>query len=145
MNIYWGVIRIWYVSTTCKGVEIWLQHYKKMEIESLKFWYSFVPVSDDPGMSFCFFMLVGFADILRHSPSFVKGHSHGQSSFLFWMRSAPRWFFHIEITSINSSKDDQSPVLIRIINEASCLLMRADEFTKSTPWYMNATLFYKSK
>ena len=34
-------------------------------------------------MSFSFFMPVGFADILRHSPSFVKGHSHGQTGKLF--------------------------------------------------------------
>ena len=39
-------------------------------------------------MSFSFFMPVGLADILRHSPFYMKGHSHGQSSFLFSMRSA---------------------------------------------------------
>ena len=33
---------------------------------------------------------------------------------------------------MKSSQDDQPPVLIRIINEDCCLLMRADEFTKST-------------
>ena len=27
MNIYWGVIRIWYASTTYKGVDIWTQQY----------------------------------------------------------------------------------------------------------------------
>ena len=33
---------------------------------------------------------------------------------------------------MKSSQNDQSPVLIRITNEDFCLLMRADEFTKST-------------
>ena len=32
---------------------------------------------------------------------------------------------------MKSSQDDQSPVIIRIINEDFCLLMRADDFTKS--------------
>ena len=34
-------------------------------------------------MSFSFCMPLGFADILRRSPSFVKGHSHGQTEKLF--------------------------------------------------------------
>ena len=83
-------------------------------------------------MSFSFFMPVGFADILRHFPSFVKGPSHGQSSFLFPMRSAHHRLFHIEITSAKSSQDHQLPVLIRIINEEICSLMRVDEFINST-------------
>ena len=33
---------------------------------------------------------------------------------------------------MKSSQDDQLPVLIQIINKDFCLLMRADEFTKST-------------
>ena len=48
------------------------------------------------------------------------------------MHSAHRWLFYIEITSVKSSQDDQSPVLVGIINEDFCLLMRVDEFTKST-------------
>ena len=36
-----------------------------MEIEEPKIWYSFFYSSDDPVMSFAFFMPVGFADILR--------------------------------------------------------------------------------
>ena len=62
----------------------------------------------------------------------MKGPSHGQSSFLFSMHSAHRCLFYIEITSVKSSQHDQSPVIIRIINEDFCLLMRANEFTKRT-------------
>ena len=65
-------------------------------------------------------------------PLSVKGHSLGPSSFPFSMRSAHRWLFQIEITIVESSQSDQSPVLIQIINEDFCWLMRADEFTKST-------------
>ena len=67
-------------------------------------------------MSFSFFMPVGFAVKLRHAPSLVKGHSYGQSPFLFSMRSAHRLLFHIKITSVESSQDDQMPVLVRLIN-----------------------------
>ena len=45
-------------------------------------------------------------------PLFVKGHSHGQSSFLLPMRTAHRLLFHIEITIVQSSQDDQSLVPI---------------------------------
>ena len=82
-------------------------------------------------MSFSFCLPVGFADIPRHSRSFVKVHSHGQSSFLFSMRSAHQLMLHIEITSVKSSQDDQSPLNIRIMNEDLCSLMGVDEFTKS--------------
>ena len=63
---------------------------------------------------------------------FVKGHSHGQFSFLFSMRSAHRWLFQIEITIVQTSHDNQSPVPIWIINEELCSLMAADIFTIST-------------
>ena len=65
-------------------------------------------------------------------PLFGKGHSHGQASFQFSMRSAHRWLFNIEITSVRNSQDGQSPVIIRIINQELCSLMRIDEITKST-------------
>ena len=39
----------------------------KWKLKSLKFLYSFFYFSDDPGMSFPFFMHVGFADILRQT------------------------------------------------------------------------------
>ena len=65
-------------------------------------------------------------------PLFVKGHSLGQSSFLFSMHSAHRLLFYIEITIVKNSQDGQSPVMIRIMIEDLCSLMRADEFTKST-------------
>ena len=45
-------------------------------------------------------------------PLFVKGHSHGYSPFLFSMRSAHRRLLHIEITIVQSSQDNQSPVPI---------------------------------
>ena len=41
-------------------------------------------------------------------PLFVKGHSHGQSSFLFSMPSAHRCLFQIEITIVQSSQDNES-------------------------------------
>ena len=65
-------------------------------------------------------------------PLFVKGHSHGYSSFLFSMRSAHRRLLHIEITIVQSSQDNQSLVPISIINEELFSPMRVDEFTKST-------------
>ena len=77
-------------------------------------------------------MPVGSADILRHSPSFVKGHFHGQSSFLFPMPSSHRRLFHNEITIVESSLDDQSPLLVRNISEDLRSLMRAIEFSKCT-------------
>ena len=37
-----------------------------------------------------------------------------------------------EVTSVESSQDDQSPVIIRIVNEELCSLMAADVLTNST-------------
>ena len=45
-------------------------------------------------------------------PLFVKGHSHGQSSFLLSMPFAHRYMFQMEITIVQSSQDNQSPVPI---------------------------------
>ena len=37
-----------------------------------------------------------------------------------------------EVTSVESSQDDQSPVVIRIVNEELCSLIAADVLTNST-------------
>ena len=85
-----------------------------MEIEKSKILIQFLLIFGQPG--YLLFFL--YARRLRGSTAtlhlFVKGLSHGQSSFLFSMPSAHWWLFYMKITSVESSQNDQSPVLIQI-------------------------------
>ena len=131
MKIYWGVIRIWYVSTTCKSNDISLQYYYMNGKGKSKVLIEFLLIFRQFGDVLFFFMLVGFADILRHSPSLWTDIPM-VNLLLFSMRSAHRWLFQIEITIVQSSQDNQSLVPIWITKEEFFSPMRVDEFTKST-------------
>ena len=54
MNIYWGVIRICYVSTTCKSTDILLQYYIWMEMEKSKVLIEFLLIFRQSGDVLCF-------------------------------------------------------------------------------------------
>ena len=113
MTKYWGVIRIWYVSTTCKSNDILLQYYYVNEGEILKFSIPFLLIFRQSGDVLFFHYARRLRGYTATLPPLCKGHSHGQPSVLFSMRSAHRWLFCIEITSVESSQDDQSPVLFK--------------------------------
>ena len=132
MKIYWGVIRVWYVSITCKSNGILLQYYYMNRKGRSKVSIQFLLIFRQSGDVLFFPYARRFRGYAATLPLFVKGHCHGYSSFLFSMPFAHQWLFQIDITIVQSSQDNQSPVPIWIINEDSCLLMRADEFTKST-------------
>ena len=103
MNFYWEVIRIRYVSIICEGVNIRKQHFYEygngIVYRLIEFHLIFEKSRD------VLFLFEGYyARRLRRYtatlPFFVKGPSHGQSSFFFLMRSNPWWLFHIEITNL---------------------------------------------
>ena len=80
----WKITGEWYVFDTCqlhvKALKYECNNNIWMEKEKSKVLIQFCLIFRQSGMSFSFFMPVGFADILvRHSPSFVKGHSHVES------------------------------------------------------------------
>ena len=102
------------------------------EIEKSKVLIQFLLISRKSGDVLFFLYARSLRGYTATLPLFVKGHSHGQSSFLFSMRSAHRCLFHIEITIVESSQSDQSPVLTRIMNEDLCSLMAANVITTRT-------------
>ena len=103
MNIYWGVIRIWYVSTTRECNNLWMQPCCTTG-NGIVYCFDALP-SNLWTIQGCLFPFFGILCVLRLCryfatlPFFVKAHSHGQSCFLFSMRAAPWWLFHIETTS----------------------------------------------
>ena len=128
MKIYWGVIRIWYVSTTCKSTDFLLQYFYMNGSWKIEVMVQCLLIFRHLGDVLFFLYARRLRGYTATLPLFVKRHSHGQSSFLYSMRSAHRWLFHIEITSVQSSQNDQSPLIIRIINEDLGSLMRVGEF-----------------
>ena len=83
-----------------------------MEMEKSKVIIQFVLIFRQSGDVLSFLYARRHRGYTATLPLFVKGHSHGQSSFLFSMRSAHRSLFQIEITIVQSSQDNQSPVPI---------------------------------
>ena len=145
---YTGVLRIKYVEIVWKYTgeryvfDTYQLHVKsmiyyckiiiRMEMEKSKVLIKFLLIFRQSGDVLFFLYARRLRGYTATLPLFVKGQSHGYSSFLFSMGSAHRWLFQIEITIVQNSQDNQSPLPIWIINEELFSPMRVDKFTKST-------------